>query len=132
MSADIEQFVDDAIASPDDPVVIFALEWCEFCWSVRKFFAKVGVAYITVDLDSVEYQQDNRGRQIRDELARRTSMNTIPAIFVGGKFFGGCTDIFDAWKAGSVQAQLSDCGVSFDSEADVDPYTFLPEWLHAR
>jgi cysteine synthase A len=81
MSADIEQFVDDAIASPDDPVVIFALEWCEFCWSVRKFFAKVGVAYITVDLDSVEYQQDNRGRQIRDELARRTSMNTIPAIF---------------------------------------------------
>ncbi len=59
-------------------------------------------------------------------------MNTIPQIFVGGKFFGGCTDIFDAWKEGSVQAQLNDCGISFDAEVDVDPYTFLPEWLHAR
>lgn len=132
MSAEITQFVDDVIANQSDPVVIFALEWCEFCWSVRKFFAKVGVPYITVDLDSVEYQKDSRGRQIRDELARRTAMNTIPQIFVGGEFFGGCTDIFDAWKDGSVQEQLEACGVGFDSEADVDPYSFLPEWLHAR
>ena len=24
----------------DEPVVMFALEWCEFCWSVRKLFAR--------------------------------------------------------------------------------------------
>ena len=59
-------------------------------------------------------------------------MNTIPQIFVGGEFFGGCTDIFDAWKNGTVQKQLTKSGIDFDNKTEVDPYTFLPEWLHPR
>jgi cysteine synthase A len=132
MASEISQFVDSVITDPGEPVVVFALEWCEFCWSVRKFFAHVGIPYRTVDLDSVEYQKDSRGRKIRDELARRTSMNTIPQVFVGGEFLGGCTDVFDAWNNGSVQQQLEKSGVNFDANAQVDPYTFLPEWLHPR
>jgi cysteine synthase len=37
-----EAFVDAAIATPGCPVVMFALEWCEFCWSARKLFAELG------------------------------------------------------------------------------------------
>ena len=132
MPDEIEKFVDAVVSDSGEPVVVFALEWCEFCWSVRKFFAKVGIAYRAVDLDSVEYQQGNRGRKIRDELERRTSINTIPQIFVGGEFVGGCTDVFDAWKNGTVQAQLKKSGVDFDTDTQIDPYTFLPEWLHTR
>ena len=40
----------------DENVVLFALEWCEFCWSVRKLFAKLGIEYRSVDLDSLAYQ----------------------------------------------------------------------------
>ena len=28
-----------AISDPEVPVVMFALEWCEFCWSLRRLFA---------------------------------------------------------------------------------------------
>ena len=45
----------------EKPVVVFALEWCEFCWSVRKMFAAAGIAYESIDLDSVAYQPDNLG-----------------------------------------------------------------------
>ncbi|HVO06364.1 MAG TPA: cysteine synthase A, partial [Burkholderiaceae bacterium] len=42
----------------DKPVVMFALEWCEFCWAVRKLFGRLNIAYESVDLDSVALQRD--------------------------------------------------------------------------
>jgi len=132
VSADAEKFVSGVVSDSQQPVVLFALEWCEFCWSVRRMFARHGIPYRSVDLDSVEYQKDNRGGQIRAALTARTSMNTIPQIFVGGTFLGGCTDVFDAYKAGRLQALLDEQHVSYDRTVRVDPYSFLPSWLHPR
>lgn len=132
MSNAEEEFVIAVINDPGEPVVLFALEWCEFCWSVRKLFKKLSIPYRSVDLDSVEYQEGQRGRKIRDVLAARTGMKTIPQIFIGGEFVGGCTDFFDAWKDGSVQSMLDRHGVSYARDIEIDPYTFLPEWLHPR
>ena len=116
----------------DEPVVMFALEWCEFCWSVRRMFADYNIPYRSVDLDSVDYQNDDWGGKIRGALAARTSWTTIPQIFVGGEFIGGCTDAFDAWKEGRLQALLEDNGVAYAKDKDADPYSFLPTWLHPR
>jgi cysteine synthase A len=127
-----EAFVAEITGDTDEPVVMFALEWCEFCWSVRKMFAAAGIPYRSVDLDSVEYQPDNQGGQIRAVLKQRTGLDTIPQIFVGGNFVGGCTDAFDAWRDGRLQSQLRDSGVAFDENFDRDPYEFLPTWLHPR
>lgn len=33
---DVLQFFESTIHDPENPVVLFALEWCEFSWSVRK------------------------------------------------------------------------------------------------
>ena len=132
MDKDTESFVDEVLADVDQPVVVFALEWCEFCWSVRKFFKKVNIPYRTIDLDSVEFQADGRGQRIRAVLGERTSMQTIPQIFIGRKFIGGCTDVFDGWKDELIQPVLTESGVDFDSQSAVDPYSYLPEWLHPR
>jgi cysteine synthase A len=59
-------------------------------------------------------------------------MLTIPQVFVGGEFIGGCTETFDAWKAGRIQQLLEARNVSYDKSARVDPYSFLPTWLHPR
>jgi cysteine synthase A len=132
ISQDAEEFVARVVGDREQPVVMFALEWCEFCWAVRKMFARHGIGYHSVDLDSVEYQQDDRGGKIRAALTVRTSMTTIPQIFVGGEFVGGCTDVFDAYKAGRLQALLDKHGASYDRSLRVDPYSFLPSWLHPR
>ena len=131
-SADAATFLARTIADPTQPVVLFALEWCEFCWSVRRMFAGLGVAYRSVDLDSVEYQVGNRGGEIRAALMARTSVATIPQIFVGGEFMGGCTDLFDAHKSGKLQQLLDKNGVAYDRALKVDAYSFLPTWLHPR
>lgn len=130
LDADAERFVDDVVRT--EPVVLFALEWCEFCWSVRKLFARLGIEYLSVDLDSVEHQAGDRGGKIRAVLAQRTGARTIPQIYVGGVHVGGCTDLFDAWRNGSLRRRLDERGIRYDKSADVDPYTLLPKWLQPR
>jgi cysteine synthase A len=131
-TAEAKSFVEEVTSDAEQPVVMFALEWCEFCWSVRKMFADYEIPYRSVDLDSVEYQSNDWGGQIRAALAERTTFKTIPQIFVGGEFVGGATEVFDKWKDGELQELLSKSHVSFVSEGKPDPYSFLPTWLHPR
>jgi cysteine synthase A len=130
LDVDARRFVDEIVR--DEPVVLFSLEWCEFCWSVRKMFARVGIRYRSVDLDSVEYQAGDRGGKIRAVLAQRTGAVTIPQIFVGGAHVGGCTDLFNAWRDGSMQQRLAEKGIGYDTSVSLDPYSLLPKWLHPR
>ncbi len=125
-------FLEEAVTDLRQPVVMFALEWCEFCDSVRKLFDRIGVQFRSVDLDSVEYQQGNWGGQIRTALLARIGSPTIPQIFVGGEYIGGCTETFDAFNAGRLQKLLRANGVAFTDAKGVNAYTFLPPWLHPR
>ncbi|MEM8815817.1 MAG: pyridoxal-phosphate dependent enzyme [Pseudomonadota bacterium] len=125
-----EQFVAASIDNED--VVMFALEWCEFCWSVRKLFARLGVEYTSVDLDSVEYQRADLGGRVRRVLEDRTGSPTIPQIFVGGEHVGGATELFDAMRGGTMQALFEEHDIAFDRSRDFDPYDLLPKWLQPR
>ena len=130
VDAEAESFVNDVIAG--NPVVMFALEWCEFCWAVRKLFAKLGIAYESVDLDSVAFQQRDLGVKIRAVLKDRIGSPTIPQIFIGGTHIGGCTALFDAMQDGSLRTLLETARVRYDETADVDPLSLLPKWVHPR
>jgi cysteine synthase len=114
------------------PVTLFALEWCEFCWSVRKFFHEMDIPHHVVALDAMALQDGDMGLRLRRALTRRTGMPTIPQIFVGGTFVGGCTDVFDAHASGDLQARLLAAGVSHRSNAVPDAYEMLPKWIHPR
>jgi cysteine synthase len=130
--AEAQAYLVDAIGAADQPVVMFALEWCEFCWSVRRFFARLGIAYRSVDIDAVALQQDNLGGRVRAALTARTGCRTIPQVFVGGRYVGGCTETFDAWRSGELQTLLKQGGITFDASAQLDPYSFFPAWLQSR
>jgi cysteine synthase len=128
--ADAEALVADAIR--DNAVVMFALEWCEFCWAVRKLFARLGIAYRSVDIDTPAMQVGDLGVRVRGVLRRLTDASTIPQIFIGGQAIGGCTDLFDAMRAGTLRGRLDAAGVEHDRSAGFDPYELLPQWLHPR
>jgi cysteine synthase A len=132
LSPEAVTFFSEMTSDPAQPVVMFALEWCEFCWSVRKLFKAFGIPYRSVDLDSTDYQKDNWGGQIRNVLKVRTGAPTIPQIFVGGHHIGGATETFDAFNDGRLQKLLRDNGIELAGVEKVDAYSFLPKWLHPR
>ena len=124
---DAVAFLDEATHDADSPVVLFALEWCEFCWSVRKMFAHYDIPY-----RAVAYQDGNKGRNIRKAIEAQTGLKTIPQIYIGGKHVGGATDLFDAARDGTMAKLLEENNVAWNTAADQDPYSFLPTWLHKR
>ena len=104
----------EAIADPEQPVVMFALEWCEFCWAVRRFLADIGVPFRSVDLDSVAMQADGLGGDIRKDLHARTGEATIPQIFIGGVHVGGAVDVLASHDRGELEPLLRKAGVRAD------------------
>jgi len=115
----VADFVARVLSDAEQPLVLFALEWCEFCWAVRKLFAQCKIPYRSIDLDSAAYQRNDRGGQIRAVLRERSGSKTIPQVFVGGEFIGGATETFDAFRDGRLQALLTQRGVLFDESRSV-------------
>ena len=97
----------------------------------RKLLEHHGIPYRAIEVDSVEYQQGNRGGKLRNALRERTGWATLPQIFVGGEFVGGATDLFDECIKGRLQARLAAQRIEL-KEPIVDPYGFLPKWLQPR
>jgi cysteine synthase A len=125
-------FVAAALADKQQPVVMFALEWCEFCWAARKLFRAHGIPYRSIDLDSMAYQENDWGGRVRNALRAQTRIVTIPQIFVAGDLIGGTSELFEATASGALQRQLKQAGVAFDENAKVDLPSLLPKWLNAK
>lgn len=110
---------------------MFALTWCEFCWTERKLFDRAGIACRSVDIDAPEYQKDAIDGEIRKALRARIDSPTIPQVFVGGAHLGGCTDTLTAWRDGSLAVRLEIAGVRHTPGACPDPERLLPLWARA-
>jgi cysteine synthase A len=121
--------VKGAIDSTEMPVVVFAMTWCEFTWAVRKLFARCGIAYRAIDLDSVKYQVDDLGAKVRAALTERTGVATIPQVFVGRTLIGGAMDTFEAFAKGRLQKLLESNHVAFEDKVGDKLYSLLPGWV---
>jgi len=127
---DAAQYIEDVVNS--EPVVMFALEWCEFCGSLRKLFDALGVKYKSVDIDSVEYQENGRGVKIREALSKRVGSPTIPQVFISGEHVGGCTEVIEGFERGALQSKFERNEIDYDRSVEFDAWSLLPQWLHPR
>jgi len=124
--------LEEEIAGSQHQVIMFALEWCEFCWATVKVLEEYGIPYRIINLDSADYVDNSRGRNIRLALNEKTTWTTLPQIYINGEFIGGCMDIFNACLDGSLQTRLDASNIGYNKDVKTDPATFLPTWLHPR
>jgi cysteine synthase A len=124
-------FVREAIESQAEPVVLFALTWCEFTWAVRKLFKRCGIRYRAIDLDGVAYKNDNWGGKIRAALTEWSGVPTIPQIFVGGALVGDASQTFAAFAQGRLQERLTQLGVPFQDTVGDKLYALMPGWAQS-
>jgi len=122
------KFVADAIGKNPGKVVLFAMSWCEFCWSVRKLLIALDVPFVSIDVDTSEFRAANDVPKIRAALNEVAGAPTLPQVYAGGVHLGGCMDVLGAADSGELQELLAGKGIPC-SGAKVDPYGFLPNWV---
>ncbi|KAG8465998.1 hypothetical protein KFE25_005568 [Diacronema lutheri] len=79
--------VDELIAS--NAVTMFSFTTCPFCIKAQQLLDEMGATYKVVQLDQNAF---TGGYAMRAVLAERTGRTSVPAIFIGGQFVGGCND----------------------------------------
>merc|ERR1719253_1667550 len=65
-------------ANAEHKVVVWSLEYCEFCWTICKFFDAVKVPYELINIDAFRYAKDNQGDRYRAALCEMTDCKTFP------------------------------------------------------
>jgi glutaredoxin 3 len=73
----------------ENKIAMFSFTTCPFCRRAKDFLDENGIDYKALELDEL---QGNEGNQIRAVLGRRTKRTSVPSIFIGGKYIGGCND----------------------------------------
>jgi glutaredoxin 3 len=72
---------------------------CPFCIRAKQLLAARGVT----DIDEVRVDLDP-GR--RDEMMQKTKRRTVPQIFIGATYVGGCDELYALDSAGKLQPLL--------------------------
>ena len=97
-----------------NPVVLYmkgtpVFPQCGFSARVVQILSHVGAPFKGVNvLEDAE---------IREGIKEFTNWPTIPQLYVGGEFVGGCDIIMEMFQAGELQALLKENGVAIKAEA---------------
>eukprot|EP01063_Lacrimia_lanifica_P040913 TRINITY_DN942_c0_g1_i4.p2 TRINITY_DN942_c0_g1~~TRINITY_DN942_c0_g1_i4.p2 ORF type:complete len:540 (+),score=235.47 TRINITY_DN942_c0_g1_i4:67-1686(+) len=121
------KFVNDKNAA--HKVVVWSLEYCEFCWTIFGLFKALGVEYEVINVDAFKYAKDNQGNKYRAALCSVTDCKTFPQCFIDGKFFGGAADACMKWKSKELQPILEAAGIEYNKDYAGDAFEFLPKWM---
>jgi len=113
----------------DNKVTVWAMQYCEFCWTIFKFFDAIKVPYTKINWDAIEYAENNQGNKYRQALQQVSGEVTYPQCWINGKFMGGAADACIKWKKGELQPLLDEAGIEYDKEFKGDPFQFLPNWM---
>lgn len=84
-AAAIRARLDGLIA--DNPVLMLSFTTCPFCIKAKEVLDAKKTKYTVVELDT-----DPDGKAMRAEMGDLLGRTSVPAIWIGGQFVGGCND----------------------------------------
>ena len=112
MSDDINTRIEADIKA--NPVVVYmkgtpVFPQCGFSARVVQILGHVGVPFKGVNvLEDAE---------IREGIKAYTNWPTVPQVYVGGEFVGGCDIMMEMYQSGELQALLKDKGIATKEQA---------------
>jgi len=94
----------------DNPVLMFSFTTWPFCVKAKDLLDDMNVKYTVVELDT-----DPDGKAIRAEMADIVGRTSVPAIWIGKQFIGGCNDgplggLITLNESGKLNWMLSEVG----------------------
>jgi len=81
-------------------IKIYTANYCPFCKEAIELLFVKGASFEVVNV--------TKNTAARDLLAERTGCKTIPQVFVGDKFIGGCSDLKELEENGELDTILKE------------------------
>jgi glutaredoxin 3 len=85
-------------------VVMYTTGICPFCIMEKQIFDDMDVSYREIRVD----QHPEKRHEMREMTGRRT----VPQVFVGDRYVGGCDDTQDALRSGQLKDWLKEVGIN--------------------
>jgi len=94
----------------DNPVLMLSFTTCPFCVKAKAVLDGMDAKYTVVELDA-----DPDGKAIRAELGDIIGRTSVPAIWIGKEFVGGCNDgpmggVVSLNESGKLEGLLKEVG----------------------
>lgn len=71
----------------ENSVLMLSFTTCPFCVKAKQVLDAKNAKYVAVELD-----MDPEGKAIRAEMGELLGRTSVPAVWIDGKFVGGCND----------------------------------------
>jgi len=83
-------------------VLMYSKSWCPYCRKLKDVLARLGAKFTVEEIDLKPNESE-----IQDELAKiNGGHRTVPMLFIGGKFIGGCDDTLKKDRTGELPKML--------------------------
>ena len=80
------------------PVKLYTTEWCPYCHRALKRLDEKGVEYMNINV--------SKNKDEFEAIKNQTGWDTVPQIFIGDEFIGGCDDLLALDSKGELDELL--------------------------
>ena len=81
-------------------ITMYSTAVCPYCVRAERLLRAKGVT----DIDKIRVDLDTARRL---EMVKRTGMRTVPQIYIGDTYVGGCDELYDLEHEGRLTALLA-------------------------
>ena len=82
------------------PIKMYSTASCPFCVRAKALLKERGV-------QSIDEIRVDEMPHLRDEMVRLTQRRTVPQIFIGDTYVGGCDDLMALDRSGGLEPLLA-------------------------
>ena len=80
------------------PVIVYTTDYCPYCKRAKDLLARKKIPFQEINLTD--------DTQKRNALEEKTGWMTVPMIFIGDQFIGGCDELYALESAGKLDSML--------------------------
>ncbi|GAA6005918.1 glutaredoxin [Rhodotorula paludigena] len=92
----------DAKIAQGKRTVVFSKSYCPYCRRAKQLLKDANE-----DFDVYELDEFDEGADWQNALAEKTGQRTVPSIWIGGQFIGGCSDLEAHQRSGKLKQLLA-------------------------